>query len=121
MWGVAGGTIGGVVARMPGVTADVPLAIPFALLGLAAGTLFSAVLTLQMRNRSAHQLSLPKFAAWGALSGLSLSGLIVLGAVLRGDDAMREFVLFGPALVVAGAACAAGSLALVRRASRPTQ
>ena len=51
-------------------------------------------------------------------SGLLLSGIFVAGAALRGDALWREFLLFGPPLAMASAVCAAGSLALARRAER---
>ena len=53
-----------------------------------------------------------------ALRGLLLSGIFVLGAALRGAGLWGEFLVFGPALAVSSAVCAAGSLALARRAER---
>ncbi len=52
------------------------------------------------------------------MSGLLLSGIFVVGAALRGADPWGEFLVFGPALAMASAACSAGSLALARRAER---
>jgi hypothetical protein len=63
-------------------------------------------------------MSLSRFAGWGAVSGLLLSGIFVAGAALRGAALWGEFLLFGPALAIASAVCAAGSLALARRAER---
>jgi hypothetical protein len=63
-------------------------------------------------------MSLSRFAGWGAVSGLLLSGIFVVGAALRGAALWREFLVFGPGLAMASAVCAAGSLALARRAER---
>ena len=43
---------------------------------------------------------------------------IVVGAALRGETLWGEFLVFGPALAMTSAVCAAGSLALARRAER---
>ena len=63
-------------------------------------------------------MSLSRFAGWGAASGLLLSGIFVIGAALRGASVWGEFLVFGPVLTMAGAMCAAGSLALARRGER---
>jgi hypothetical protein len=61
-------------------------------------------------------MSLSRFAVWGAAVGLALSGTFFL-AVSRGDPSfLRYFVVVGPVVAVAAAGCAAGSLALARRA-----
>jgi hypothetical protein len=52
------------------------------------------------------------------MSGILLSSLFVIGAALRGASVWGDFLLFGPALATAGAVCAAGSLAVARRAER---
>lgn len=49
------------------------------------------------------------------MSGLLLSGIFVVGAALRGESLWGEFLVFGPALAMAGTVCAAGSLAIARR------
>jgi hypothetical protein len=58
------------------------------------------------------------FAPLGFFTGIIFSGILVVGAALRGEALWGEFLLFGPALTAAGAVCAAGSLALARRAER---
>jgi hypothetical protein len=63
-------------------------------------------------------VSLSRFAGWGAVSGLVLSGIFVVAAALRGGSVWGEFLVFGPSLAMASAACAAGSLAVARRAER---
>lgn len=117
-WAAAGVVAGGVLARVPGFETDLPLGFLFAPLGFVAGLIFSGILMAAGARRGFERLSIARFAAWGAVSGLLLSGVIVLGAAVRGDDVWREFLVFGPALAIASAVCAAGSLALARRAER---
>jgi hypothetical protein len=52
------------------------------------------------------------------VNGLLLTGIFIVGAALRGAPLWGEFLLFGPALAIGGSVCAAGSLALARRAER---
>jgi hypothetical protein len=85
-------------------------------LGFVAGVVFSGVLRLVEGRRRFDQMSLSRFAASGAAVGFALSATFFL-AVSRGDPAfLRYFVLVGPVVTVAAAGCAAGSLALARRA-----
>ena len=58
-------------------------------------------------------MSLSRFAGWGAVSGLLLSGIF---PALRGE--WGEFLVFGPSLAMASAVGAAGSLSMARRAER---
>jgi drug/metabolite transporter (DMT)-like permease len=66
-------------------------------------------------RRSFDQMSLPRFAGWGALGGVLLSTLFVLGAGMGADVLVGLGVVFG----LSGAICAGGSLALARRATDP--
>jgi hypothetical protein len=90
--------------------ADVPFPLFFGLLGFLAGVTFSAVLGVLAGRRKLAEMSLPRFAAWGALGGLLLSGILVLAAGPAG-----EFLVLGPVFALAGAISAAGTLALARR------
>jgi hypothetical protein len=90
----------------------------FAPLGFFAGIIFSAILVSIEGRRGFDRMSLSRFAGWGAVSGLLLSGIFVVGAALRGEALWGEFLVFGPALAMASAVCAAGSLAMARRAER---
>lgn len=56
-------------------------------------------------------MSLPRFAGWGALGGLLISGGLVWAAGPTG-----EFVVLGPVFALSGAISAAGTLALARKA-----
>ena len=117
-WGAAWFAMGFVPRWVFGIETDVPIPLVFGLLGLVAGATFSGVLALIEGRRTFEQLSLPRFAGWGAVGGLLLSGIFVIGAALRGGNVWGEFLLFGPALAAASAACAAGSLAVARWADR---
>src|SRR5262245_10700915 len=114
-WGAAWFVAGTLLARVPGFYSDLPFALLFAPLGFVTGIIFSGILVGTESRRGFERTSLSRFAAWGAASGLLLSGIFVVGAALRGASLWGEFLAFGPALAVASAVCAAGSLALARR------
>jgi hypothetical protein len=118
IWGAAWFGAGILLARVPGFYSDLPFALLFAPLGFVSGIIFSGVLVAIEGRRRFDRMSLPRFGGWGAVSGLLLSGIFVVGAALRGGDVWGEFLLFGPALATASAVCAAGSLAVARRAER---
>jgi hypothetical protein len=117
-WGAAGFGAGALLARVPGFYSDLPFALLFAPLGFFAGIIFSGILVVIEGRRGLDRISLSRFAGWGAASGLLLTGIFVVGAALRGANLWGEFLVFGPPLAIAGAVCAAGSLALARRAER---
>ena len=119
-WAVAGGAAGTVISLgfllRTGARPDAPFPIMLGAFGFVAGLLFSGVLRLVEGRRRFDQMSLPRFAAWGAVVGLALSGSFFL-AVSRGDPAFLQYaVVVVPVVAVAAAGCAAGSLALARRA-----
>ncbi|MCL7976340.1 MAG: hypothetical protein M8862_01140 [marine benthic group bacterium] len=92
--------------------ADVPFPLGFGLLGFLAGVTFSGVLGLVEGRRSFDQMSLPRFAGWGAVGGVIFSGVFVAVAGLGG----AALAILAPVFAVSSAACAAGSLALARQA-----
>ena len=118
LWGAAWFGAGILLARVPGFDSDLPFALLFGPLGFVTGLLFSGILLGIEGRRGFARTSLVRFAGWGAASGLLLSGIFVVGAALRGEAMWGEFLVFGPALAIAGAVCAAGSLAVARRAER---
>lgn len=117
-WGTAWGAGGLVLARVPGFYSDLPFALFFAPLGFAAGIIFSGILVAIEGRRGFGHPSLALSVAWGAASGLLLSGIFVVGAAIRGADWWREFLVFGPPLATASAVCAVGSWLFARRAKR---
>jgi hypothetical protein len=116
-WAVAWFGAGIVMLLVVGFgAADVPFPLFFALLGFFAGATFSGILAIGERRRRFDQMSLRRFAGWGAVGGLLLSGIFVVAAALGGETLWGEYLLLGPVFALAGAASAAGSLALARRA-----
>jgi hypothetical protein len=130
-WALAGVLIGVTSILLPGLpwdsffdVFDAPLpalAIP----GFVGGVLFSTVLGIAGRRRRFDELSLPRFAAWGAVGGLLLSlvpaamvavGLASLG---RPDLGLWQITaaISGP-LIVLSAVSASGTLMLARMAER---
>ncbi len=97
---------------LPVGAADVPFPLFFGLLGFLAGVTFSGVLGIVEGRRRFDQMSLPRFAVWGGVGALLLSGIFVLATGLGGD----AFLVLGPVFALSGAGCAAGSLALARMA-----
>jgi hypothetical protein len=117
-WGLAWFGAGMVLLLIVGTdAADVPFPLGFGFLGFLAGALFSVILGLVERGRGFHQLSLPRFAGWGAAGGLLFAILFVLIVTLTGAGALLDDLVFlGPLFAAAGAASAGGALALARRA-----
>ena len=113
-WGAAWFGAGILVARVPGFYSDLPFALLFAPFGFVTGMIFFGILAV-IEGRRLDRMSLSHFAGWGAVSGLLLA---VFVAALRGEALGEEVLAFGPVLALVGAACAAGSLALARRAQR---
>jgi hypothetical protein len=128
-WAVAGVLIGAASNLLPFLPWDAffdvfdaplpALAIP----GFFGGALFSTVLGIAGRSRRFDELSVPRFAAWGALGGLLLSllpnALVAVGlADLGSADASlwkATAVIAGPFILLSSLS-AAGSLMLARRA-----
>lgn len=109
-WGLAWLAAGLVLLAIVGVgAADVPFPLFFGLLGFIAGVIFSVILGLAERHRRFDQMSMPRFAGWGAAGGLVLSGVM---ATAVGAESL---LVLGPIFALSGAACASGSLALARR------
>ena len=75
IWAVAWSAMGWVPRLVLGYKPDAPFPIIFGVLGFLAGVIFSGVLALTEGRRRFDQMSLPRFAGWGALGGLLLSGV----------------------------------------------
>src|ERR671927_75008 len=94
-WAAAWSAVGLVPRWVLGFNADVPFPLVFGVLGFIAGVTFSGLLALTEGRRRFDQMSLPRFAGWGAVLAVA------------------------PTFAVACAVCASGSLAVARRAVRP--
>jgi hypothetical protein len=114
MWAVAWAAAGGVPRWVFGIETDAPLPLIFGLFGFTAGLMFSGILALAERRRRFDQMSLARFAGWGAMGGLLLSALFAGATSLGWGDVLA----LAPTLALASAFCASGSLALARREVR---
>jgi hypothetical protein len=130
-WALAGLGIGAASILLPFLPWDAffevfdaplpALAIP----GFIAGAFFSIVLGIAGRRHRFEELSLPRFAAWGALGGLLLLlfpfALVALGLASTEGSSVSPWraiaVMSGP-FIVLSAASAAGSLMLARISER---
>ena len=115
VWGVAWLGVGLVLLLIVGFgAADVPFPLFFGFLGFLAGATFSGLLGILGRRRRFGEMSLPRFAVWGALGGLVLSVIVNFVAGPGGD-----MLVVAPVFALAGAISAMGTLALARRAEEP--
>ncbi len=115
-WAAVGGGVGaiiGVVTMVLGISSAIAVqnAAAFAIMGFIGGAAFSVVLGIAEGRRRFDEVSLPRFAAWGALGGLAVSMLLFTGGPLT----LTAVSVTGVAVLL-GAGSAAGSLALARRA-----
>ncbi len=88
----------------------------YGMLGFVGGAAFSVVLGITEGRRRFDEMSLPRFAGWGAVGGLLLSVLTVaMGIAMGGAITLGNWIFMGTMPLLA-AGSAAGSLALARRA-----
>ena len=129
VWAVSGLLIGVASIILPALpwrtffdVFDAPLpalAVP----GFVAGVFFSAVLGIAGRRRRFSELSLPRFAAWGALGGLLLTlfpfALVVAGLASRDGSTVgtgQILAVITPLFVLLSAASACVTLLIARAA-----
>ena len=122
-WTVVG-MLGVVVAGALGLNTDVvDVWLPvFAYPGFLGGVTFSTVLGIAGRRKRLEELSVPRFALWGAAAGLTVS-LIPAGMVLAGlatatpgsPGAWLFTAILAPPLTIGSAVSAATSLVLAKR------
>ena len=112
VWGAAWSGAGIVLAAAFRFQADAPFPILFGLLGFMAGIIFSALLAVTEGRRRFDQMSLRRFAGWGAAGGLLFSAVFAKIASLDWGD----ILMVAPTFALACAICASGSLAVARRA-----
>jgi len=122
IWAAAWGVVGAiylsvlvVLGRTPvgtGLAQLVGISVVYAGAGFLSGATFSTVLGIAGGRRRFDEMSLPRFAGWGAVGGLLMSVLFlsVFGGLTPGT------VIPIGIIALLGAGSAAGSLALARRA-----
>ena len=113
-WAAAWSAAGLVPRWVFGFNADVPFPLVFGVLGFLAGVTFSGLLVLTEGRRRFDQMSLSRFAGWGATGGLLVSALFANAASLGWGDVLA----IAPTLALTCVVCASGSLAVARRAVR---
>lgn len=91
-------------------------AVTFGILGFVGGTLFSTVLRLAEGHRRFDELTLPRFAALGAIGGLLLGGLAVAASLWGASGVPVLGVTVAAGATLLGSGSAVGSLMLARRA-----
>lgn len=110
-WGAAWAGAGIVLAVLTRFQADAPFPLVFGVLGFLAGVTFSVFLALTEGRRRFDQMSLTRFALWGASGGLLLSALFAKAA----SPGWGDVLVVAPTFTLASAVCASGSLALARK------
>lgn len=116
-WALAGMFVGGLIELIDNI---LPGALPMAsrvdmwpqtlaIPGFLGGVVFSVVLGIVGSHRRFGELSIPRFAAWGAVAGLLLGGLAM---------AIGAPAVFIGITTLGSAIAASGSLALARMAER---
>jgi hypothetical protein len=127
-WALVGLLIGVSSKLLPGLPWDSFFAVfdaplpALAVPGFVGGVLFSVVLGIAGRRRRFDELSLPRFATWGAVGGLLLSlvpiALVAVGLATPGADVnlWQTTAVVGGPFILLSAVSAAGSLMLARRA-----
>lgn len=112
-WAAAWSLVGFAPRWVFGINGDLPFPLLFGGLGFIAGVAFSGILVLTEGRRRFDQMSLPRFAAWGAVGGLLLSAIFLRGT----SPGLTELLAIPATFALASAVCASGSLALARRAA----
>ena len=95
-----------------GLAAVVANSVLLAVAGFIGGATFSVVLGITEGRRRFDEMSLRRFAFWGAVGGL----LVSMPLSWVGGATLAEALGVGYVITLLGAGSAAGSLALARRA-----
>ena len=119
-WGLVVVLMGLTTILLPGTglevifeAADDELLMVMVLPAFAGGVVFSTVLGIAGRRRRFDELSLPRFAAWGAIGGLLLSLFPAVVIAIEAASVAQAAVIIAPVTLLS-AVSAAGSLKLAR-------
>ena len=122
LWAAAWSGVGAILAVVTivlgsGAAVDIGvfaglLAVP----GFVGGAIFSTVLGIAEGRRRFDEMSLPRFAGWGAVGGLLLAVLLWFTGGSVGSFPTLGQVILASVVTLMGAGSAAGSLALARKA-----
>lgn len=124
-WAIGWAPIGAVLGSVLWVIHDPPFALmkivavnatTLGVLGFVGGTIFSTLLRLAEGSSRFDKLTLPRFAAWGALGGLLLGGLAVTAGLWGASGVPLIGVAVAGVATLLAAGSAAGSLVLARQA-----
>ncbi len=115
-WGLVGALIELIQEIVPGWNGALVDIFPAALAvpAFLGGVVFSGVLSIAGGRRRFDEMSLPRFARWGALGGLLVSAFIVTVGTAAGFAVWSLVV--GSIVTLLCTGSAAGSLALARMA-----
>jgi len=103
----------------PSGSMDEPWPLIGAYPGFIGGVLFAVVLGIAARRRRFEELSIGRFARWGAAAGFAVGVLpFLIGEPAPGSSVLLLGGVVITAFTVMSAASAAGSLALARLAER---
>ena len=102
----------------PDGSMDEPWLLVGALPGFLGGVAFALVLGIVARRRRFDELSVPRFAAWGAAAGLLVGAIWVALAAASDPPRWALYAVVIGFLTVQSAVSAAVSLAVARRAQR---
>ena len=110
-WSGVGAILSLVIGGFVGFYATV-----FAIMGFVGGAVFSGVLGITEGRRTFDEMSLSRFAVWGAVGGVAVGGILVSMLFVGGPLTLGSVLIAG-VVTLMGAGSAAGSLALARRAN----
>jgi len=120
--GVVASTIAGLVWLLPGIGGGPEMfrmVVASAIWAFPIGVAFSGFLAIAARSRSFDKLSLPRFAALGAVGGLLLFGVLAANAwhAWSLESALVNLAIF----LVLGSGSATATLLIARRAGPPLE